>query len=481
MTRDIFGPDWIDAWAEEIRASEAYRKAARRWRWPLLLVLRADREHGVAEDRRVYLDLGEGQCREARPGSADDVARAEFVLSADLSTWAAVLDGALDPLAGIVRRKLSLEKGSMATLAMHSAAAKALVATAARVETSFAGSPARDGTAAPEPAPPAVVAAASSAGEPGPSASREPSASEPRTDGAFVSTGADGLRMDSPPMRLWRKAKRLGIWNPEDIDFGRDREDWRGLDALERDVLLRLTGMFLAGEESVTVDLLPLIMVIAREGRLEEEMFLTTFLWEEAKHVDFFHTGFVRSIAPDAGDLSRYHTPAYRRIFCDELPRSMSALLTDPSPAAQARASVTYNMIVEGVLAETGYEAYFAALERNDLLPGLREGLGHLRRDEARHIAYGVFLLSRLIAADASLWEVVEARMSELFPLAIEMIEEIFAAYDVMPFGLRLDDFAEIAATNFGRRMQRIERARGQTLEEVYEIAEEAVSAGETP
>lgn len=287
---------------------------------------------------------------------------------------------------------------------------------------------------------------------------------------SFTTTSAAGLRQDILPMRLFRKAKKLGIWNPDDIDFTRDREDWSRLDTQQKDVLLRLTGMFLAGEESVTLDLLPLLMTIAREGRLEEEMFLTTFLWEEAKHVDFFHNGFLRNIAPDAGDLTRYHSHAYRRIFYEELPSAMTALLTDPSPEAQVRASTTYNMIVEGVLAETGYEAYFTALQKNDLLPGLRAGIAHLKRDEARHIAYGVFLLSRLIAEDRSLWNVVETRMNELFPLAMEMINEIFAAYEVVPFGLTLEDFSEIAITNFSRRMQRIERARGQTLEEVYAL-----------
>lgn len=291
------------------------------------------------------------------------------------------------------------------------------------------------------------------------------------THAAYRSTSAAGLALDTLPMRLWRKAKRLGVWNPEDIDFARDREEWRRLADDERDVLLRLTAMFLAGEESVTLDLLPLVLVIAREGRVEEELYLTSFLWEEAKHVDFFHSGFLRHVAPDAGDLSRYHTPTYRRLFAEELPRAMHALLGDPSPAAQVRASATYNMIVEGVLAETGYAAYFAALERNDLLPGLRAGIAQLKRDEARHIAYGVFLLSRLIAEDASLWDVAEARMQELFPLALTLIQEIFAAYPSMPFGLRLEEFAGLALTNFTRRVQRLERARGQTPAEVQALA----------
>ena len=103
----------------------------------------------------------------------------------------------------------------------------------------------------------------------------------------FVTT-TRGLNRDIPPMRLFEKAKKFGIWNPSDIDFSQDKEDWQNLQEDEKDVVLRLTSLFQAGEEAVTLDLLPLIMAIAKEGRLEEEMFLTTFLWEEAKHTDFF-------------------------------------------------------------------------------------------------------------------------------------------------------------------------------------------------
>ena len=60
----------------------------------------------------------------------------------------------------------------------------------------------------------------------------------------------------------------------------------------------------------------------------------------------------------------------------------MHALLTDQSPAAQIRASVTYNLIVEGVLAETGYYAYYNMLDRNNIMPGLKYGVGLLKRDE---------------------------------------------------------------------------------------------------
>lgn len=285
---------------------------------------------------------------------------------------------------------------------------------------------------------------------------------------AFASTRARGLRYDQLPLRLWRKAKRLGIWNPDDLDFTQDAQDWQRLGAGERDLLLRLSSLFVAGEESVTLDLLPLVQTVAREGRLEEEMYLTTFLFEEAKHVDFFRR-WLDEAAGESADLSHYHTPFYRRIFYEELPRAMGALTSDPSPAAQARASVTYNMIVEGVLAETGYHAYFDMLERNNLMPGLRQGVSLVKRDESRHLAYGVFLISRLVAAHPEIWPAVERRMDEMLEPAIQLISELFACYgEEVPFGLRIDDFLGHAMAQFQRRLARIEKAREQTIDQIY-------------
>jgi ribonucleoside-diphosphate reductase beta chain len=284
---------------------------------------------------------------------------------------------------------------------------------------------------------------------------------------AFVTT-TRGLRRQSPPMRLFEKAKRLGIWNPSDIDFTQDKEDWQRLTAKEKDLILRLTALFQAGEEAVTLDLLPLIMVIAQEGRLEEEMFLTTFLFEEAKHTDFFGR-FLEEVAGSPGDLSHYHTDNYRFLFYEALPDALQRLRNDHSPAAQARASVTYNMVVEGVLAETGYHAYLTALERNNLMPGQCQGIRLLKQDESRHIAYGVFLLSRLLAADDGLWAKIEDTMNELLPYALGVIGDAFAGYDPIPFGLVYEDFTDYALNQFQRRVERIERARGASLNEVEE------------
>jgi ribonucleoside-diphosphate reductase beta chain len=287
---------------------------------------------------------------------------------------------------------------------------------------------------------------------------------------SFVTT-TRGLRRSSPAMRLYEKAKQFGIWNPSHIDFSQDILDWQKLTVPEKDILLRLTVLFQAGEEAVTLDILPLIMVIAQEGRLEEEMFLTTFLFEEAKHTDFFRR-FIDEVAQTKGDLSHYHSSHYHMIFSEALPSALQALLTDSSPQAQARASVTYNMIVEGILAETGYHAYETVLSQHNILPGQRDGIRLLKQDESRHIAYGVYLLSRLMADNEGLWDFVEKTMNMLILPALGVIDDVFTNYDPIPFDLSPEMFTTYAMSQYQKRYERIQKARGASLDEIERVTQ---------
>ncbi|GHO57353.1 R2-like ligand-binding oxidase [Ktedonobacter robiniae] len=278
----------------------------------------------------------------------------------------------------------------------------------------------------------------------------------------YTTLSSRGLRHDILPMRLYHKAKKLGTWDPRDIDLSQDCLDWQQLAEDPRTRLRNLILSFQAGEEAVTLDLLPLIMTVAREGRLEEELFLTTFLWEEGKHTEFFRR-ILDEVMQAEGDLHGVRTANNTRdLFSDDLPREMNLLLTDPSPANQARASVLYNMIVEGVLAETGYFSFFRLLTQNNIMPGLQQGIQYIKRDESRHIAYGVFLISRLVAQDKSLWPVVEDRMNELFG-AIQSDQQ----QNGTPEAVR-----DYARQQFEKRLARIARARNQTLEQVYQSSD---------
>ncbi len=278
----------------------------------------------------------------------------------------------------------------------------------------------------------------------------------------YTTLTSRGLRHDIFPMRLYHKAKKLGIWDPRDIDLTQDRLDWQRLSDEDQEPLRRLILGFQAGEEAVTLDLLPLVMTMAREGRLEEELFLTTFLWEEGKHTEFFRR-ILDEVLQEHEDLHIVRSPDNGRdLFADDLPYVMNRLLTEPTPVNQAKASILYNMIVEGVLAETGYYSFYKTLDRTNSMPGLRQGLRLIQRDESRHIAYGVFLISRLVAQDKSLWPVVEERMHTLFESVARNQEE-----NGTPEATRA-----YARQQFEKRLNSIARAREQTVEQVYRSSE---------
>lgn len=132
-----FSEGWVRAWRGILNRSDAYRRAARSWKWPVVLVMLRDPTAGIDEDRAVYLDLRHGVCHEARVASPEDQAQALYVLAADPWTWKRVVDGELEPIAGVLRRKIRLVKGNPLTLAAHARAAMCLVKTAREVDTAF--------------------------------------------------------------------------------------------------------------------------------------------------------------------------------------------------------------------------------------------------------------------------------------------------------------------------------------------------------
>lgn len=281
------------------------------------------------------------------------------------------------------------------------------------------------------------------------------------------------LDMQSPPMLLWQKAKKYGVWNPSDIDFSQDIVDYQRLTDREQQFFCQLLAQFQAGEEAVTLDLLPLIMAVAKEGRLEEEIFLTSFLWEEAKHVEGFNR-IITEVTTNIGDLNRFITSSYKTVFYDLLPTALNNLVDDPSPINQAIASVTYNMIIEGVLAETGYYAFYKVLDDQQIMPGIRTFVGKLKQDESRHIAYGIFLISRLVAENGDdVWAAVEMQMNKVLQPAMAQIAEAYAQFgDDIPFNMNLNEMSAYAMGQFQKRFARIQKARTQTIAEIYKVAE---------
>src|ERR1700729_1468610 len=257
------------------------------------------------------------------------------------------------------------------------------------------------------------------------------------------------------------------FWNPTDIDFSRDRADWESLTDLERDWAARLCAQFIAGEEAVTQDIQPFMAAMRDEGRLADEMYLTQFAFEEAKHTPVLRMWLGAVGITDDLHLYLDDLPAYRQMFYEELPKSLDTLSADASPAAQIRASVTYNHVVEGMLALTGYYAWHKICVDRNILPGMQELVRRIGDDERRHMAWGTFTCRRHVAADDANWGIFESRMNELMPLALAATAQGFALFDVPPFGLVQDEMTQYAADKGMRRFGTISSARGRPLGEI--------------
>lgn len=430
--QSIYSEEFLEQWKESINSSDEYARHGSSWNDLVILKfnpvpdpLRKQNHHGY------FLDLEDGKCNRLRFSTEGDEKEAGIIIAGDESTWTGLLAEKKDPLFLIMKGDLKIEKGSQMKITGQRKSAAALLKAAAGINAR------NDNTESSH------------------------KISEVKTKSAFNSgkreykTTKSGLDHQSFPMQLFQKSKKLGIWNPSDIEFENDRMDWRSLDETEQTVLLHLTSLFMAGEEAVTLDLLPLIRTVAMEGRIEEEIYLTSFLWEEAKHTEFFSL-FTTAVLPFQPDFQQFHGPSYKKIFYDLLPSSLLKLVDDPSPENQLRASFTYNMLVEGTLAETGYEAYYQMLEENDLLPGLRKGIGLLKKDESRHIAFGLYFLKRILKENPQLQNILEIEMSSAIDDVIQLIHELFEPYNPMPFGLEQEWFIEYAGKQFQARMEKL-------------------------
>lgn len=280
----------------------------------------------------------------------------------------------------------------------------------------------------------------------------------------YATLGAGGLSSESFPMKLFLKGNARH-WNPADIDLTQDARDFAAMTDDERKYTTNLAAQFLAGEESVTQDLQPFVAAMAAEGRFADEMYLTQFVYEEAKHALAFRLWF---------DAVGLHTDLHEHIECNEplsqiftreLPESLYALEGDPSPTNQIRASVTYNHVVEGCLALTGYYGWQKVCTSRGILPGMQKIIKHIGDDERRHMAWGTFTCRRHVAADDAMWQVVTDRMGELMPLALATVDSGVSEWgDNPPFGIDPQEMGAYAADKLTRRLGAIESARGADL-----------------
>lgn len=206
-------------------------------------------------------------------------------------------------------------------------------------------------------------------------------------------------------------------WNPAEIDLSEDADrivemvDEHGEDAYHRFVF-SLKG-FSVGEETVTDDLAPFAVAVDDPN---DQAYLTTQMYEEAKHTQFFDR-YWREVLHEVEDelgLERTYpkqwegtraeamTEGYTDFFT-RVESAVEALLEDNSPKAQAYALCHYHLMGEGVGAQTGYYSMHSlygsdAVPEIPILPGFMEGMGNIRQDEGRHVGWGMSKLKQFVA-----------------------------------------------------------------------------------
>ncbi|AFZ73351.1 ferritin family protein [Natronobacterium gregoryi] len=212
-------------------------------------------------------------------------------------------------------------------------------------------------------------------------------------------------------------------WDPHEIGLAPDREAIREVPEPAFDGLRETLALFGAGEEAVTEDLSPLGVVLED---VADQLFVTTQLYEEAKHADFFDRYWRSVIAPEEerrglGPTSptddRWFSDPYDELF-ERNETAMHRLLREDTPENRALAYCHYHMAIEGILAQTGYygvqrnfSGEYAELPQ---LPGLVEGFSRIRSDEGRHVGFGMWKLETLVREEDVDPTLIEDTVGEL-------------------------------------------------------------------
>jgi hypothetical protein len=235
-----------------------------------------------------------------------------------------------------------------------------------------------------------------------------------------------------------------GNWRASEIDFATDREQWQStFTEFERRAALWTYSMFFHGEDSVADNLSPYIDAAPRE---EQKYFLATQQVDEARHAVLFGR-FMREVVGAGSDMASSLaatqpelTWGFKKVF-GRLDRMADELRRDRSRPKLAQAIALYHLVIEAALAQPGQHFIEESLTKRDLLPGFREGIRNVSRDEQRHIAFGVKMIADLVREDPECEPAIEELLREILPYTTALF--VPPGWDeryVTSFGFTLQD-----------------------------------------
>ena len=235
---------------------------------------------------------------------------------------------------------------------------------------------------------------------------------------------------DSVYWKLYFAARKLP-WDPQAVDLSRDYADWerirRGFPAEDfAGQILQLCTFFYDGEESVTYTLTPFLAAAGRVGLgVDLQLFLTSQLAEEARHFEFFRRYFAE-VLPGANPRMPL-PPEPQSVLVDGLQDIADRLRKEDDRVRLRELLVEgvahYMGVVESMLARTGYRGVGEVLAARGWLPGLQDGFRLIRRDEGRHVAFGIHFLKDVASADPRLRKIALATFDRYLPAALATVQ----------------------------------------------------------
>ena len=134
MTHRFPSESWIQELSKLLNESPSYEQSAKDWEGDFIFVVSADEM--LEENAYLFLGLRHGKSTGAALLSSAGERPAEYTITAPFATWRKVIDGELDPIQGMMMRKLKLE-GNLMKIMRYPKAAKEIVTCCASVPTEW--------------------------------------------------------------------------------------------------------------------------------------------------------------------------------------------------------------------------------------------------------------------------------------------------------------------------------------------------------
>lgn len=126
--------EWVKEFGNQLNASEAYAKSGKDWEGDFSFIVEAD--NAYPETVYFFIGLRHGKCPDAAMMASENERETPYTVSGSFSTWRKVIEGKLDPIQGLMMRKLKL-KGNLMKVMRYPKAAKDMVDCVSRVSTEF--------------------------------------------------------------------------------------------------------------------------------------------------------------------------------------------------------------------------------------------------------------------------------------------------------------------------------------------------------